>query len=285
MPGYLFKNANVVLDGESRLQPSYNVLVENDRITAVTRDPVAADGASVIDVAGRTLMPGLIDAHAHVTGLSLSPKNLAYPTADVVMAAAAYLRNSLMAGFTTIREAGGADYTLAHLLKTGEIVGPGPGILGSATEYGNGGVAALEVGHAALALGLPTLVSPRLSDSDPRPRHRGLSHHTATVLRLLLGSVRVPVPEIDLAGWPTREGGSGRVELPSVLDALHRVCGERHDVIVQPVDLSEYAASGLPTRVPVAPLYVTPLGIARHAPCLVPAPGAGALARARGVPS
>ena len=44
-------------------------------------------------------------------------------------------------------------------------------------------------------------------------------------------------------------------------------------------------ASGLPTRVPVAPLYVTPLGIARHAPCHVPAPGAGALARARGVPS
>jgi imidazolonepropionase-like amidohydrolase len=69
-------------------------------------------------------MPGLIDAHAHITGLSLSPKNLAYPNADVVMAEATYLRNSLMAGFTTIREAGGADYTIAHLLKTGEIVGP-----------------------------------------------------------------------------------------------------------------------------------------------------------------
>ena len=117
MAGYLFKNANLILDGEITLQPSYNVLVKDDRITTVTREPIAADGASVIDVAGKTLMPGLIDAHAHVTGLSLSPKNLAYPTADVVMAAATYLRNSLMDGFTTIREAGGADYTIAHLLR------------------------------------------------------------------------------------------------------------------------------------------------------------------------
>ena len=85
MPGYLFKNANLVLDGEPALQPSYNVLVKDDRITTVTRDPIAADGASVIDVAGRTLMPGLIDAHAHVTGLSLSPKNLAYPTAEIAV--------------------------------------------------------------------------------------------------------------------------------------------------------------------------------------------------------
>jgi predicted amidohydrolase len=61
MPGYLFQNANLVLDGETALQPSYNVLVSDDRIIAVTRDPVAAEGASVIDVAGGTPMPGLID--------------------------------------------------------------------------------------------------------------------------------------------------------------------------------------------------------------------------------
>jgi imidazolonepropionase-like amidohydrolase len=139
MPGYLFTNANVVADGATALQPSYNVVVDDDRITTVTRDPVAANGATVIDVAGRTLMPGLIDAHAHVTGLSLSPKNLAYPTADVVMAAATYLRNSLMAGFTTIREAGGADYTIAHLLKTGEIVGPRMFYSGRALTQTGGG--------------------------------------------------------------------------------------------------------------------------------------------------
>ena len=67
IPGYLFKNANLVLDGETALQPSYNAFVTDDRIFAVTRDPIVAHGATVIDVAGRTLMPGLIDDHAHIT--------------------------------------------------------------------------------------------------------------------------------------------------------------------------------------------------------------------------
>jgi len=128
------------------------------------------------------------------------------------------------------------------------LCGPGPGILGSATAYGHGGIAAVESAHAALALGMPTLIAPRLSSSDPRPRHRGLSHHTATVLELLLGSVRVPVPEIQLEGWPTGEAGPDPVDLPSVLDALHRVCDDRHDVVVEPIDLPGYAASGLPAR-------------------------------------
>jgi Protein of unknown function (DUF3866) len=128
------------------------------------------------------------------------------------------------------------------------VCAPGPGILGSATTFGHGGIAALESAHAALALRLPTLLAPRISSSDPRPRHRGLSHHTETVLELLLGPARVPVPEIDLEGWPTGAQGTDAVDLPSVLDALHEVCDDRHDVAVEPVDLAGYAASGLPAR-------------------------------------
>jgi hypothetical protein len=55
----------------------------------------------------------------------------------------------------------------------------------------------------------------------------------------------VPVPEVEIEGWPT---GEDTADMPSVLDALHRVCDERHDVSVQPVDLAGYAESGLPTR-------------------------------------
>jgi hypothetical protein len=142
---------------------------------------------------------------------------------------------------------GGIDAAARGLGWDAIVCGPGPGILGSATLYGHGGVVALENAHAALALGLPTLISPRLSSSDPRQRHRGLSHHTETVLRVLLGSVRVPVPEIDLAGWPTGDKGGG-VDMPSVLDALHRACDGRHDVEVEPVDLEAYGASGLPAQ-------------------------------------
>jgi hypothetical protein len=165
----------------------------------------------------------------------------------------------LLAGHVTAGPAHGAEHealtTLGALDGAARrlgweaiVCGPGPGILGSATRYGHGGVAALESAHAALALDLPTLVSPRISGSDPRPRHRGLSHHTATVLELLLAPVRVAVPEIELEGWPTGDQGSDPVDLPSVLDALHRVCDDRHDVTVGRVDLDGYAASGLPTR-------------------------------------
>jgi hypothetical protein len=127
------------------------------------------------------------------------------------------------------------------------VVGPGPGILGSETRLGHGGIAALDAAHAALALGMPTLVSPRLSSSDPRVRHRGLSHHTASVLELLLGTVRVPVPEAEVEGWPlldaaAPEGGSPQ----AALDSLIELCGGRHDIAVERIDLDGYAASDLP---------------------------------------
>ena len=129
---------------------------------------------------------------------------------------------------------GAIDAAARKLGWDAAIVGPGPGILGSASRYGHGGIAALDGAHAALALGLPTLLCPRLSSSDPRPRHRGLSHHSASVLGLLLAPVRVPVPEIELDGWPP--------------DELTEKTGERHDLAVEPIDLDAYAASGLPAR-------------------------------------
>jgi hypothetical protein len=111
------------------------------------------------------------------------------------------------------------------------LVGPGPGIIGSDTAFGHGGMEALNSAHAALSLKLPTILSPRLSSGDPRARHRGLSHHTATVLELLLAPVTVALPE-------------GAPELASQVSAasvgLHRA-------EAVPVDLDGYAASGLPT--------------------------------------
>lgn len=108
------------------------------------------------------------------------------------------------------------------------LVGPGPGIIGSDTALGHGGMAALDSAHAALSLGLPTLLSPRLSASDPRERHRGLSHHTRTVLGLLLAPVDVAVPE-------------GESEVSSQLE------GSEHRARLASADIDDYAKSGLPT--------------------------------------
>jgi imidazolonepropionase-like amidohydrolase len=124
MPSTLFTNASLIMDGFAERQASFDVLVQGNAIQAVSARPIDRGDATVIDVAGRTLMPGLIDAHAHITGLSLSPRNISDPASEIALAAASYLRTSLMDGFTTIREAGGADYSMARLLAEGAIVGP-----------------------------------------------------------------------------------------------------------------------------------------------------------------
>src|SRR6202047_1807980 len=91
-----FRNANVVLDGFAALQKGFDVVVKDNYIDAVSSTPIDPAGATVIDAFGKTLMPGLIDAHAHVTGLTLSPRNISYSAAEVTLAASNYLRNSLL---------------------------------------------------------------------------------------------------------------------------------------------------------------------------------------------
>ncbi|MGN6587261.1 MAG: DUF3866 family protein [Solirubrobacterales bacterium] len=123
---------------------------------------------------------------------------------------------------------GALDAAANNLNWDAILVGPGPGIIGSDTAYGHGGMASLDNAHAALSLALPTVISPRLSSSDPRDRHRGLSHHTRTVLDLLLAPVDVAIPEDE-------------PEIAAALDAFpHRV----HQISA---DLDGYAASDLPT--------------------------------------
>jgi hypothetical protein len=104
------------------------------------------------------------------------------------------------------------------------VCGPGPGILGSGTALGHGGLVALETAHTAAALGCRVIIAPRRSSGDPRPRHRGLSHHARTMLELAL--------------VPFTVATDGPVE-PAL---------RRHDWRRGMADLDGYAASGLPTR-------------------------------------
>jgi hypothetical protein len=131
-----------------------------------------------------------------------------------------------------ISVAGALDAAANRLQWDAVLAGPGPGIIGSETRLGHGGIAALDTAHASLALGLATILSPRLSGADPRERHRPVSHHTLTVLRMLLGSVEVPVP----AGNPV------------VTARLAEAAAWRHRLHEAPADLAGYAASGLPAN-------------------------------------
>lgn len=130
----------------------------------------------------------------------------------------------------------GAIEAAAGLGWDAVIIGPGPGIIGSNTEFGHGGILALDSAHAALSLRCPTIISPRLSSSDPRERHLNLSHHTFTVLELLLGEVDVPVPDVDLPG------------ATEARRYLTEATADRHNLHSVPADLEGYSASGLSTR-------------------------------------
>jgi hypothetical protein len=164
-----------------------------------------------------------------------------------------------------ITTAGALHHGLRALGWDAAVCGPGPGIVGSSSALGHGGMSALDSAHAALALGCPTLLVARMSTSDDRERHRGISHHTLTVLDLLLEPVTVALPAgmrspvgADLraglgaifagagaaAGSGSGAAAAGRPAL--ALDVERPVRITRHDWRRAAVDLPAYAASGLP---------------------------------------
>jgi Protein of unknown function (DUF3866) len=75
------------------------------------------------------------------------------------------------------------------------VAGMGPGVVGTGSELGTTAVEAAAVLDAAAALGGRPILCARVSDADQRDRHQGLSHHTATVLRLVRSAVVVPSPD------------------------------------------------------------------------------------------
>lgn len=134
---------------------------------------------------------------------------------------------------------------IAELGWDAAVVGPGPGILGSASRFGHGGMAALDATHAAAAIGARALVVPRMSSADPRERHRGLSHHSESVLDLLLAGVAVSAPDPGGTDWPAAAGAEDPGDAVRVLED---VCSDRHAVRRAPADLAAYAEAGLPAR-------------------------------------
>jgi Protein of unknown function (DUF3866) len=85
----------------------------------------------------------------------------------------------------------------------------GPGIVGTGTAFGHGGIAAAEAANAAASLGGFPVIAVRASEADARERHRTVSHHTRAVLRLCLGDVTVAWP----AGWEAPDWLEPRVEV------------------------------------------------------------------------
>ena len=122
-PETLIRNVRVFDGTSAALSPPTSVLIRADKIAAI--GAVTAPGATVIEGAGRTLMPGLIDAHTHIMFISLPQAALLTSDVGFVNLAAAKAANDmLMRGFTSIRDLGGPSLGLKRAIDTGLAVGP-----------------------------------------------------------------------------------------------------------------------------------------------------------------
>src|ERR1035438_79518 len=117
------------------------------------------------------------------------------------------------------------------------VVAQGPGNLGTGTRWGFSGVAAGEAVNAAAALGGRPVASLRVSEADPRERHRGVSHHSLTAYgRVALARADVVVPALD----------SALAEAGVQIAAQAAPLGARHQIVTVPVDGLEAALRACP---------------------------------------
>lgn len=119
----LLRNLALLDPEQGTLTSRCEVLVRGGEIVEVRRDTIAAGDAEVIDLGGRTLMPGLIDLHCHVLGECFPTTHKMLPSL-MAASAAKVMQGMLGRGFTTIRDAGGADHGHKRAVELGLFPGP-----------------------------------------------------------------------------------------------------------------------------------------------------------------
>ncbi len=120
----LIKNCLLFNGISDDLREGVSILVEDDRIKEIAEGTITAGDALALDAGGRFVMPGLIDAHFHALAADPDIGRLdQMPRYLLAQHARKYLEAALMRGFTSVRDAGGADYGLALAVKSRLIEG------------------------------------------------------------------------------------------------------------------------------------------------------------------
>jgi imidazolonepropionase-like amidohydrolase len=145
MNSFLFHNGSLLDPRCDELVGGVEMLVEGERIKEVSRPdgavrgPIRVEGATRIDLGGRTIMPGLIDAHVHIflSKLPLSALE-SMPLTLLAVNASVMMRAMLMRGFTTVRDTAGGDFGMKAASDAGLVEGPRLFISGMAMSQTGG---------------------------------------------------------------------------------------------------------------------------------------------------
>ncbi len=125
MSSFLFVNGRFLDPRADALRDGVEVLVETGLIKEVADRPIRSESATRIDLGGRTLMPGLIDAHIHLVLTEVNLQILSdIPLTLLAAKGSAAARAMLMRGFTTLRDTGGSDWGLKAAFEQGLFEGP-----------------------------------------------------------------------------------------------------------------------------------------------------------------
>lgn len=125
MKRILLENCTLLDPRCNELKEGYSVFVEGGIIREASDRPIKASADIAIDVAGKTLMPGLIDLHVHVTASHFNvPAQVNMPNVFVTLRTVPILRGMLQRGFTSVRDAAGAEFALADAVEKGLVEGP-----------------------------------------------------------------------------------------------------------------------------------------------------------------
>ena len=161
IPTTLFRNVRIFSGQGASLSEQSNVLVRGNHIEKIsTADIQPESGTTVIDGAGRTLMPGLIDMHWHSMFATPTLADLTADNGYINIIAAAESTRTLMRGFTTIRDVGGSSFALKRAVDEGQL--PGPRI------YPSGAMISVTSGHGDFRHGidLPRVIGGPLTQQE-----------------------------------------------------------------------------------------------------------------------
>lgn len=139
MQNLVLRNANLLDVAAGLIKTNQTLWVSGGKIEQVGPNLETPPDLPSLDLAGKTLMPGLIDTHVHVTAWTANERQLLNHSPYYnALRAAEVMRGMLMRGFTTVRDAAGADFGLQQAVEEGYLVGPRLFICGRALTQTGG---------------------------------------------------------------------------------------------------------------------------------------------------